>query len=85
MQQHHGAAPLTFAVALGSAYPAQAARHRDVTVAPGKIVSDLWRLSKSDNWYDLSVTADGAAWHYAGKVENGCPGRTDPAIGAMRV
>lgn len=83
-----GDAPVTFAIALDAAYPAQAARTRAVTVAPGKSVADLWRLSKSDNWYDLAVTVageEGALWRYAGKVENGRAGRTDPAIGAMRV
>lgn len=83
-----GATPLTFHIALGEAYPAYAARTRDVTVAPGKTVVDLWRLSKSDNWYDLSVATGPKGEtlsHYAGKVENGLPGRTDPAIGMMRV
>lgn len=83
-----GPAPLTFSIALGDAYPAFAARTRTVTVAPGKTVADLWRLSKSDNWYELSVTTgagQGVLWHYAGKVENGRRGRTDPAIGTMRV
>jgi phospholipase C len=86
--ENYGTAPSTFIIALGDAYPAHAARTRAVTVAPGKSISDFWRLSKSDNWYDLSVTAgasDDGLWHYAGKVENGRPGRTDPAIGTMRV
>ena len=86
--ENRGTAPLTFTIAVGDAYAADAARTRNVTVAPGKTVTELCRLSKSDNWYDLSVTAksqDEAMWHYAGKVENGRPGRTDPAIGMMRV
>ncbi|CAN5239671.1 phospholipase C, phosphocholine-specific [soil metagenome] len=86
--ENRGTAALTFTIALGDAYPAYAARTHKVTVAPGKTVGDLWRLSKSDNWYDLSVTAgsdDAILWHYAGKVENDRPGRTDPAIGIMRV
>ncbi|MDE8651012.1 phosphocholine-specific phospholipase C [Novosphingobium album (ex Liu et al. 2023)] len=86
--ENRGAAPLTFHIALGDAYPAPAGRNREVIVAPGETVADLWRLAKSDNWYDLSVTPgsdEGALWHYAGKVENGRPGRTDPAIGVMRV
>ncbi|CAH0351185.1 Non-hemolytic phospholipase C [Sphingobium sp. CECT 9361] len=86
--ENRGTVPLTFTIALADSYLAQAARMRKVTVAPGKTVGDLWRLSKSDNWYDLSVTLgsdDAALWHYAGKVENGRPGRTDPAIGVMRV
>ena len=86
--ENHGGAPLTYTVALSDAYPAHGARTRDVTVAPGKIAIDLWRLSKSDNWYDLAISVASRAkllWHYAGKVENGRPGLTDPAIGTMRV
>ncbi len=86
--ENRGTEPLTFHIALGDAYPAQGARTRDVAVAPGDTVGDLWRLSKSNNWYDLSITAgpnDAPFWHYGGKVENGRPGRTDPAIGRMRV
>jgi phospholipase C len=86
--ENRSAAPLSFTIALDDAYPAYAAPRHEVIVAPGKTVTDLWRLSKSDNWYDLSVTTgskDGALWRYAGKVENGRPGRTDPAIGVMRV
>ncbi|GAA0298714.1 phospholipase C, phosphocholine-specific [Sphingomonas oligophenolica] len=86
--ENRGDAPLAFTIALDKLYPTDAARTRIVTVPPGKAAADLWRLSKSDNWYDLSVTTgskDGALWRYAGKVENGRPGRTDPAIGMMRI
>lgn len=86
--KNRGIEPLTFTIMLDDSYLAQAARTRTVKVAPGKTVSDLWRLSASDNWYCLSVTAgskDDAFWQYAGKLENGRSGRTDPAIGTMRV
>ncbi len=85
--ENRSPAPLTFTIVLDDAYPALA-RRREVTVAPGRTGSDLWRLSASDNWYDLTITAgsqDEASWQYAGKLENGRPGRTDPAIGTMRV
>lgn len=86
--ENRGDVPLTFTIAPGNAHPAYAARTRNVTVPPGKTMADLWRLSKSNNWYDLSITVgskDGALWHHAGKVENGRPGQTDPAIGMMRI
>lgn len=86
--ENRGSVPMTFTITLGDAYPAHAARSHNVTVAPDRTVGDLWRLSQSDNWYDLSVIAgsdDAIFWHYAGKVDNGRPGRTDPAIGVMRV
>ncbi|MEO5978625.1 MAG: phospholipase C, phosphocholine-specific [Chryseolinea sp.] len=42
-------------------------------------------LSRSYRWYDFTLSIDGAhqyARRYAGRVENGEPGLTDPAIGA---
>ncbi|MBB4098654.1 phospholipase C [Sphingomonas kyeonggiensis] len=83
-----GTAPMTFTVALDPAYPARGARTRRVSVAPGKQVSDLWQLSASDDWYDLAVTVDGDTRflrRFAGKVETGRAGRTDPGIGTMRI
>ena len=83
-----GAAPIAYRIALDPRYPAQGSRERRISVAPGKTVRDLWRLAASDNWYDLSVTIEGEGTflrRFAGKVENGRPGRTDPGIGAMQV
>ena len=89
MLENRGPEPLTFLVALDGDYPAQGARSRRVPVAPGARVGDLWRLAKSDDWYDLAVTieGDGSGWlrRFAGKVETGRAGRTDPGIGPMRV
>ena len=83
-----GTVPLTFTIALDPAYPTQSARTRTVSVAPGKQVSDLWRLDASDTWYDLTVTlVEDSAFlrRFAGKVETGHAGRTDPGIGVLRV
>ncbi|WP_226018133.1 phosphocholine-specific phospholipase C [Novosphingobium sp. FKTRR1] len=85
---NHGTAAAEFVVSLDAAYPVQGARERRIAVPPGTQRSDLWRLSRSDRWYDLAVTASGTAGflrRFAGKVENGKPGRTDPAIGQMRL
>ncbi len=86
--RNDGAAPMTFTIALDPAYPARSARTRSVSVAPGKTLSDLWQLSASDDWYDLAVTVDGDTRflrRFAGKVETGRTGRTDPGIGTMRI
>lgn len=83
-----GSEPMVFAIALDGHYPAQGARTRRISVAPGKQVGDIWRLATSDHWYDLTVTlVDDAAFlrRFAGKVETGHAGRTDPGIGPMRV
>jgi len=44
------------------------------------------KLTSSHNWYDLTVTTDtepSISWSYAGKVETGKTGFTDPQIGNL--
>jgi phospholipase C len=80
--------PAVFTIALDHHYPAQGARMRTVSVAPGKQATALWQLAASDHWYDFAVTLDGDAAflrRFAGKIETGRAGRTDPGIGPMRV
>jgi len=79
--------PWLFRIALDEAYPTAATRVREITVPPHGQVTDRWSLTASDNWYDLTVRADGADTflrRFAGKVETGRAGRTDPGIGPMR-
>lgn len=55
-----------------------------VRLAPGKTVRRSWPLAKSGGWYDLAVTAAGDPdflQRYAGRVENGRPGVSDPEMG----
>lgn len=83
-----GDTPLAFAVAMDGHYPVRGARSRLVRVAPGATVLDRWSLVASDQWYDLSVMLEGEAGfvrRFAGKVETGRAGRTDPGIGPMRL
>ena len=83
-----GTAPVTFQAAMDDAYPVAKDRLRKTTVAPGKTVSIAVPLDASDDWYDLTVTAEGNAGflrRFAGKVETGEMGKTDPGIGTMRV
>jgi phospholipase C len=84
---NRGKVPAVFTVTLDPAYPAKGLRTRRIAVAPGAEVRDLWRLGASDRWYDLTATLEGRpdfARRFAGKVETGAQGRTDPGIGAMR-
>jgi phospholipase C len=78
----------TFAIAVDPAYPVAGPRMvRHVVPAGGRCVL-LRDLTPSDNWYDLRVRIDGDPdylRHYAGKVETGRAGRTDPGIGAIRL
>jgi phospholipase C len=55
------------------------------TLAPGQSVASDWNLEESFHWYDLVVTDEqknGFRRQFAGKVENGLDGISDPAIGA---
>ncbi|MDI1457770.1 DUF756 domain-containing protein, partial [Streptomyces sp. ATE26] len=54
-----------------------------VTVRPGATVRRTVRLAAGRRWYDLTVTADtdpAFLRGFAGHVENGLPGVSDPAI-----
>jgi phospholipase C len=85
---NRGKAPAICSVALDLADAGNGARMRHVTIAPGAEVRDLWRVGKSDRWYDLAVTLGKqphVARRFAGKVETGAHGKTDPAIGVMRL
>ncbi|MFF4702644.1 phosphocholine-specific phospholipase C [Streptomyces sp. NPDC001288] len=58
-------------------------RTRTFTVRPGADVRHVAHLYHSHQWYDLTVTAEGDAAfvrRFAGHVENGRPGVSDPAI-----
>ncbi|NEA48505.1 phospholipase C, phosphocholine-specific [Streptomyces sp. SID10815] len=54
-----------------------------VKVTPGATVRRRFSLAASGRWYDLTVTSDADAGflrRFAGHVENGRPGVSDPAI-----
>jgi phospholipase C len=58
-------------------------RTSTVTVRPGGKVRRTVELAAGRRWYDLTVTAEGDAAflrRFAGHVENGQPGVSDPAI-----
>ncbi len=64
-----------------NAYSRQAAR--TFVLAAGDTVSDHWQLASTMGWYDLSVTTEASASYLrrlAGRVENGRPSVSDPAI-----
>jgi phospholipase C len=84
---NRGSQPVFCTVALDPAYRGHGERARRIALAPGATSRGLWRLERSDYWYDLTVeqaASPGFVRRFAGKVESGKPGRTDPAIGAMR-
>ena len=57
---------------------------RSVRVAESGQASLVLKLRKSFRWYDFSVRVDGASGflrRFAGRVETGEPGFSDPAMG----
>ncbi|WP_294332403.1 phosphocholine-specific phospholipase C [uncultured Sphingomonas sp.] len=86
--RNRGTAPITATIAMDPRYPVAGERHRALAIAPGATVRDAWPLAVSDHWYDLhvAITGDPAFLRrFAGKIETGRPGRTDPGIGAMEL
>lgn len=75
-----GAMPLAVTVRAG-AY-VEAAPHRQLRIDPGATVDIAWDATPSGGWYDLHVEQPGASQRLAGRVEDGQPGSTDPAMGA---
>ena len=56
------------------------------TLAAGDTATIVLPLADSHHWYDLTVTADegaGGSWKYAGHVETGEVGTTDPQMGHL--
>ncbi|MCY1545363.1 Non-hemolytic phospholipase C [compost metagenome] len=49
-------------------------------VAPGATGMLHWSLDKSGYWYDFTVTAGHTERRFAGRVETGKPGVSDPAM-----
>jgi len=85
---NHGASDAVFVMTMDPRYPVTAARRQSITVGPGQSTTAAWALAASDNWYDIGVHIEGVAGfarRFAGKVENGRAGRTDPGIGAMQL
>lgn len=54
-----------------------------LTVIAGRVLKKYISLKKSANWYDFTVqTADGFSCRFAGRVETGMHGVSDPAMAA---
>jgi phospholipase C len=85
---NHGASDAVFVMTMDPRYPVVCAREQRITVGTGQSKTAAWVLAPSDNWYDISVHIEGVAGfarRFAGKVESGRAGRTDPGIGAMQL
>ena len=46
----------------------------------GKMIRQRWSVHDSGNWYDLTLRAQAFEWRFAGRMETGLPGVSDPAV-----
>ena len=51
-----------------------------LSVPPGRRVIREWSLVASHEWYDFTVTGDYFQRRFAGRMETGTPGLSDPAV-----
>jgi phospholipase C len=51
-----------------------------LAVEPGAVAEHHWSLADSGNWYDFTVAAEGFERRFAGRMENGRHGVSDPAM-----
>ena len=52
----------------------------ELSVPPGRRVVREWSLIASHQWYDFTVRGDGFERRFAGRVETGSHGFSDPAV-----
>jgi phospholipase C len=70
------------ALILASSYQPQ--MKRQIALAARASQSIPWDVSRSGNWYDLSIAADrGFVRRFAGRLETGKDSVSDPAMGAV--
>jgi phospholipase C len=75
-----GTAPCRLEIA--NLYPL-GSQGRRYSLAPGAAMDDRWQLSASGGWFDLSITSPDQPDYlrrFAGHVETGRPGTSDPGI-----
>jgi phospholipase C len=49
-------------------------------IKPGDIETQHWNLQTSGDWYDFTVSSENFERRFAGRVESGRPGVSDPAM-----
>jgi phospholipase C len=75
-------------VTLDRAYAAEGSATRRLLAEPRGTARLVWQLGPSDHWYDMTARMEGDPFflrRFAGRVETGRDGRTDPGIGTMRI
>lgn len=85
---NEGEKPLVFVIEMAPDYVGKGPARREVAVAPGQSSSLALTLAATQGWYDFTVTSPGVEGflrRFAGKVDNGAVGLTDPGIGTLRL
>jgi phospholipase C len=78
---HHAQREILVAIEDAS-YGGQAPQRR---LGPKQVAVEAIDVSRSHSWYDLCVVADDEfQWRFAGRLESGAAGWSDPAIGRQR-
>ena len=77
---NRGEQPVRLSLDSGVYGPAAA---RKIDVAARGTASLRWDVSKSGNWYDLTLRAGAFVRRFAGRLETGRNGISDPAMGAL--
>ena len=77
--RNHGDAPCEFEISQ-SAYRRMSVR---LAVAAGAVQAWRWNPAHDGCWYDITIAADGLQQRYAGRLETGRHGVSDPAMGAV--
>jgi phospholipase C len=74
---NHGKRVATLAFSANAYHPASPA---SIRVPPGYHETLVYSVIASHNWYDLTVDAENFHRRFAGRMETGVPGFSDPAI-----
>ncbi|UAY55647.1 phosphocholine-specific phospholipase C [Arachidicoccus terrestris] len=56
---------------------------RDIRLEAGALMTIAWPAEKSYGWYDFSIVHPDFECQYAGRIEDGEPGKTDPLMGGI--
>lgn len=84
--QLHNTTATAQAVSVRAAVYAGRMPERELQLAPGQAMEIRWNAAPTAGWYDLEIQQPGVMQRLAGRIEDGRPGSTDPALGtgAMR-
>lgn len=84
--QLHNTVATGRAVTVRAAVYAGRMPERELQLAPGQAMQIRWNAAPTAGWYDLEIQQSGVMQRLAGRIEDGRPGSTDPALGtaAMR-